>query len=311
MDPLRLLFIVSVLLSAMSVVTAVYWLFVRPASPVNARLREINPTITEVPESPQVARVLVERVAEPISKIGPKPSARNVRRLRRRLTMAGFLSDKAGSVYRAFQFASAVLFPALTTVILVIAGRGFEVSGFALVLIALAFGLFIPSFLLSRQVTEQQRRITRALPDALDLMVVCVEAGLGLNAALHRVGQEMEMVEPALSTQLAMTNREIRAGKPREEALRNLGDRTGVDDLKSLVAMLIQTDRFGTSIAASLRVFADSLRTRRRQRAEEQVAKTTIKLIFPLLLFIFPALLIVLLVPAFIKMAAIFVQGGP
>ncbi len=311
MDPLRLLFIISVLLSATSVVAAVYWLFVRPANPINARLREINPTITEVPEAPQVTRVLVERVAEPISKIGPKPSARNVRRLRRRLMMAGFLSDKAVSVYGAFQFAAAVLCLSLTALTLVIAGKGTEVSSFALVLVAFAFGLFIPSFLLSRRITEQQQRITRALPDALDLMVVCVEAGLGLNAALHRVGQEMELVEPTLSTQLAITNREIRAGKPREEALRNLGDRTGVDDLKSLVAMLIQTDRFGTSIAASLRVFADSLRTRRRQRAEEQVAKTTIKLIFPLLLFIFPALLIVLLVPAFIKMAAVFVQGGP
>ena len=311
MDPLQILFLVLVLLSASSVVTAIYWLLVRPASPVNARLKEINPTVVTEPVSPQVTRVLVERVAEPISKIGPKPSARNVRRLRRRLVMAGFLNENAVSVYRAAQLASAVAFPVLTVLLLIITGQRPDMSALALLLIALSFGLFIPSFMLSRLVTKQQQRITRALPDALDLMVVCVEAGLGLNAALYRVGQEMELVEPALSTHLAITNREIRAGKPREEALRNLGDRTGVDDLKSLVAMLIQTDRFGTSIADSLRVFADSLRTKRRQRAEEQVGKTVIKLIFPLLLFIFPALLIVLMVPAFIKMFSYLSQVGP
>lgn len=311
MDLFYLLLITSLVLAACSAVMAFYWLLVRPASPVNERLKEINPEVGIVPERPQVTRVLVERVAEPISRIGPKPSARNVRRLRRRLVMAGFLNENAVSVYRATQVAAAVIFPGLTLLILLISQSSIDPSGFALLLIALAFGLFIPSFMLSRLITKHQHKITRALPDAMDLMVVCVEAGLGLNAALHRVGQEMELVEPALSTQLAITNREIRAGKPREEALRHLGDRTGVDDLKSFVAMLIQTDRFGTSIADSLRVFADSLRTRRRQRAEEQVGKTTIKLIFPLLLFIFPALLIVLLVPAFIKMAAIFVQAGP
>ena len=148
-------------------------------------------------------------------------------------------------------------------------------------------------------------RVLQAMA-ALDLMVVCVEAGLGLNAALHRVGREMELVDPNLSEELAVTNREIRAGKPRDEALRNLGDRTGVDDVKSLVAMLVQTDRFGTSIADSLRVFADSMRTKRRQRAEEMVAKAAIKLIFPLLLFIFPALLIVLMGPALIRIYELF-----
>ncbi|HMV48814.1 MAG TPA: type II secretion system F family protein, partial [Blastocatellia bacterium] len=167
--------------------------------------------------------------------------------------------------------------------------------------VSFGFGGFMPSFMLSRLITKRQGKISRALADALDLMVVCVEAGLGLNAALHRVGREMELVEPNLSEELAVTNREIRAGKPRDEALRNLGDRTGVDDVKSLVAMLVQTDRFGTSIADSLRVFADSMRTKRRQRAEEMVAKAAVKLIFPLLLFIFPALLIVLMGPALIR----------
>jgi len=184
----------------------------------------------------------------------------------------------------------------------VILGRGFDGSTLGLILVSFGFGLFLPSFMLSRWITKRQQRITRSLPDALDLMVVCVEAGLGLNAALQRVGREMELVEPALAQELSTTNREIMAGRPRDEALRNLGERTGVGDLKSLVAMLVQTDRFGTSIADSLRVFSDSMRTKRRQRAEEMVAKAAIKLIFPLLLFIFPALLIVLMGPALIKL---------
>ncbi|MFN0121017.1 MAG: type II secretion system F family protein [Blastocatellia bacterium] len=310
MDPLFITFNLLILLAVFSLAAAAYTWFARPASPVNARLKEINPAVGEAPAQPQVTEVLVRRVAKPISQIGPRPSQRNVRRLKRRLVMAGFLNENAVTIYRAAQVAAAILFPLLTVLILVLLGTLLTPSGIALIFISLVFGLFIPSFMLSRLITQQQARITRALPDALDLMVVCVEAGLGLNAALYRVGQEMELVEPSMSRHLAITNREIRAGKPREDALRNLGDRTGVDDLKSLVAMLIQTDRFGTSIADSLRVFADSLRTRRRQRAEEQVGKTSVKLIFPLLLFIFPALLIVLLAPAFIKLSAIFVSAG-
>jgi tight adherence protein C len=231
-----------------------------------------------------------------------RPSNRNVRRLRRRLIKAGFASDNAIQAYTAIRIFAAVFLP-ITVFVLLLAlnfPRGPQFVAF--VMLAAIFGLFIPSFTLSRLIAKRQQKTARALPDAIDLLVVCVEAGLGLNAALQRVGRELELVEPVLAAELAITNREIRAGKPRDEALRNLGDRTGVDDIKSLVAMLIQSDRFGTSIASSLRVFADSMRTKRRQRAEEMVSKASIKLIFPLLLFIFPALLIVLLGPALIML---------
>ncbi len=163
-----------------------------------------------------------------------------------------------------------------------------------------------PSFFLSRRISNRKRRIWRALPDALDLMVVCVESGLQFNAAFQRVGREMEMVEPELSKELAGANREIREGKPRDQALRDLGDRTGVDDMKSLAATLAQADRLGTSIAFSLRVFADSIHKKRRQRVEKLVARATIKLIFPLLLCIFPALLIVLMGPAGAEISDLF-----
>jgi tight adherence protein B len=166
------------------------------------------------------------------------------------------------------------------------------------------------SFFFWRRVSNRKRRISRALPDALDLMVVCVEAGLDLNAALQRVGREMEVVEAELSEELARASREIREGKTCDQALRDLGDRTGVDDLKSLAATLAQAYRLGTSIACSLRVFADSTRKKRRKRAEKLVARATIKLIFPLLLCIFPALLIVLMGPAITEISDLFRSTG-
>jgi tight adherence protein C len=150
------------------------------------------------------------------------------------------------------------------------------------------------------RVKKRQKDLQLALPDALDLLVICVEAGLGLNQALMRVAEEIRHVSRLTAEELALVNLEIRAGTPRELALRHLSDRTGVEDLRSLVTMLIQTDRFGTSIAQSLRVHSDTLRMKRRQRAEEAAAKTTIKMIFPLVFCIFPAMFVVLLGPGLI-----------
>jgi tight adherence protein C len=167
-----------------------------------------------------------------------------------------------------------------------------------------------PSFFFPRRASNRKRRISRALPDALDLMVVCVDAGVDLNAALQRVEREMEVVEADLSEELAVANREIRAGKPRDQALRDLGARTGVDDIKSLAATLANTDRLETSTASSLRAFADSMRKKRRLRVEKLVALATIKLIFPLLLCIFPALMIVLMGPAITEISDLFRSMG-
>jgi tight adherence protein C len=307
MDASSLFFYTTLCAAIGSGFLAFYWLWVRPGSPVEERLREINPRLAEDAAQGPVSSVIVERVAKRMDKFGPTPSPRNLRRLRRRLMMAGYYDENAVTVFRVIRLGFAVALPAITFFVLTaLLRRSLDFTTIGATLLSVVYGLFMPSFTLSRMISNRQGRITRALPDALDLMVVCVEAGLGLNAALQRVGREMELVEKDLSSELAITNREIRAGKARDEALRNLGDRTGVDDVKSLVAMLVQTDRFGTSIADSLRVFADSMRTKRRQRAEEQVAKAAIKLIFPLLFFIFPALLIVLMGPALIKLTEIF-----
>lgn len=162
-------------------------------------------------------------------------------------------------------------------------------------------GFLLPDVLLRWKVRKRQEEITDSLPDALDLLVVCVEAGLGINAAFIKITEEFQLTCRPLSEEFDVVNREMVAGKPRQEALRALGDRAGVEDVKSLVAMLIQTEKLGTSLAQSLRVHSDSLRTRRRQRAEEAAAKTTIKLVFPLVFLMFPALFIVILGPGVLE----------
>jgi len=165
-----------------------------------------------------------------------------------------------------------------------------------------------PTFFVRSKLKARQKEVQRALPDMLDMLVVCVEAGLGLNQAIVRVADEIDHVSPVMSEQLAIVNLEMRAGTPREEALKNLAERTGLVDIRSLVSMLIQTDRFGTSVADALRVHSDTMRTKRRQRAEEAAAKTTIKLVFPLVLFVFPAMFVVVLGPSVIAIYRMFVS---
>jgi len=166
---------------------------------------------------------------------------------------------------------------------------------------AAALGFYLPNIWLSRVGAKRREEITLMLPDALDLMVVCVEAGQGLNAALVTVGNEMRTHAPNLSTEMRLISHEIRAGLSRSQALRNFASRTGVDEARALVAVLIQSDKLGTSIAQALRVHAQSMRTRRRQRAEENARKTAIKLLFPLVFCIFPSLFVVILAPAMIQ----------
>ena len=171
-------------------------------------------------------------------------------------------------------------------------------------------GWFVPGFLLSRRIAVRQKEIQKALPDAIDLLVICVEAGLALNQAFQRVATEIRHASELLSTEISQMNLEIRAGTPRDRALMGLGERTGVQDLRSLATMLVQTERFGTSIADSLRIHADTMRTKRQQRAEEAAAKTTIKMVFPLALCIFPAMFVVILGPAMIRIIQGFSMLG-
>lgn len=213
------------------------------------------------------------------------------------LIQAGYRRSGAVAAYFGTRLATMTV----TGAAAVFGGFTFGVSLAAVILgaaIGATFGWLAPQYYVKRRIRKRQLELQRALPDTLDLLVVCVEAGLGLNQALVRVSSEIEHVSETMSEELILTNLEIRAGTPRDESLRNLGERTGLGDLKSLTAMLVQTDRFGTSIATALRVHSDTMRVKRRQRAEEAAAKTTIKLVFPLVLFIFPAMFVVILGPA-------------
>jgi tight adherence protein C len=225
---------------------------------------------------------------------------------RSRMTQAGYNSPTAASVFFGIRIALPLALAALSLLLVPFAGT----LGLLVALMAAAFGWLIPSFYLDHRISRRQGELRRALPDSLDLLVTAVEAGLGLNQAMVRVAAEARHVSPAMAEELTLVNLEIRAGKSREEALRGLGIRTGVDDLRSLAAMLIQTDRFGTSITQALRIHSDTMRTKRRQRAEEQAAKTTVKILFPLLLCVFPALFVVIIGPAGINIYNVMVRGG-
>jgi tight adherence protein C len=222
-------------------------------------------------------------------------STKELGKLQQRLVTAGYRSREALIVFFGIRLGLAVLFFAVSTTPLV--GR----PGLVLALAVCAVGYVLPSMALARMAKRRQHRIRLALPDALDLLVVSVEAGLGLDQALQRVSDELAFAHPDLCDELRLINLELRAGTGRAEALHNLARRTALDDVSSLVTMLVQTDKFGTSVAQSLRVHSETLRTKRRQRAEEAAAKTGAKMVFPLVLCIFPAIWVVTLGPAVIK----------
>jgi tight adherence protein C len=224
------------------------------------------------------------------------------------LAHGGYRSQQAGAIFMGLR----VMFAALgvTSVFLITAAA--QMTFQQILMLAAIGGLFgwmLPYFHVSRKVRKRQESIRLALPDSLDLMVVCVEAGLALNQAIVRVAEEIDRVSPEMSEELTIINLEIRAGTPRDEALRHFAERTGVEDVKAFVSMLLQTDRFGTSIADSLRVHADTLRTKRRQRAEEAAAKLTVKMLFPLIMFVFPAFFVVLLGPSIFLFKDFFAGG--
>ena len=232
-----------------------------------------------------------------LKRLGEKAprSPKEMGNLRLRLVQAGYRRDEALTIFFGIRIAFALGLFMLFASSLVIK------SNILLALGGLGLGYVLPGMVLARVAKRRAHRIRLSLADMLDLLVVSVEAGLGLDQALQRVGSELEFAYPELSDELRLINLELRAGKPRSEALRNLADRTGVDDLSALVTMLIQTDKFGTSVAQSLRVYSETLRTKRRQRAEEAAAKTGVKMVFPLVICIFPTIWVVTIGPAAIR----------
>jgi tight adherence protein C len=260
---------------------------------VNDRLRDVlnvQPGFEERKASSAQIAAFLKRVGERVPK-----SPAELGKLQLRLVQAGYRQQEALPIFLAIRVGVGLVLFAICMTPLVVR------PSLTIALPAMGFGYLLPGMVLARLAKRRQHRIRLSLADALDLMVVSVEAGLGLDQALARVSQELAFAYPDLSSELRLVNLELLAGKGRSEALRNLADRTGVDDLSSLVAMLVQTDKFGTSVANSLRVFSETLRTKRRQRAEEAAAKTGVKMVFPLVFCIFPAIWIVTIGPAAIR----------
>ena len=287
-----LLPILAFAFGSLLVTALVYAVTAKPAN-IDDRLRDVLGGQPQAPvqdgSSEQVVAFL-KRVGERLPK-----SPKDLGKIQLRLVQAGYRGPEAVPVFLAIRVGVALMLFVLCMTPLLME------PNLPLALSVAGLGYIMAGIMLARKARRRQHRIRLSLADALDLLVVSVEAGLGLDQALARVGQELAFAYPDLSAELRLVNLELLAGKGRSEALRNLADRTGVDDLSSLVAMLVQTDKFGTSVAHSLRVFSDTLRTKRRQRAEEAAAKTGVKMVFPLVTCIFPSIWVVTIGPAAIQ----------
>ncbi len=234
-----------------------------------------------------------------LSSLMPK-SPKDMSLLRRRLTAAGY-----GSMTSVIVFSTVRV--ALPVVIALVAVSTFGLRrGILVAVLGAGLGFMVPDFWLSRATKQRQKLIRNGLPDALDLLIVCLEAGSSIDQAILKASEELEVAHPELAYELKLVTTETRAGKPRLEALKNFAERTKVDDVRSLVTMLVQTERFGTSLSQALRTHAETSRTKRRQRAEERAQKVGVKMVFPLVFFLFPALYIVILGPAVVKFANFF-----
>ena len=267
---------------------------------IERRLGEVTGTpVKASSDDPGYDRVMIDALKK-IGTIAPQ-SRSEMGKLQARLVAAGYRNHEAITVFFGIRLGCALVVFALLASPLIIR------PNLPVALVGCALGYLVPSMLLGRLAKKRQHKIRLGLPDALDLLVVSVEAGLGLDQAIQRVGTELNFAHPDLSEELRLINLELRAGKARVDALRNFADRTGVDDVQSLVAMLVQTDKFGTSVAQSLRVHSDTVRTKRRQRAEEAAAKTGVKMVFPLVFCIFPAIWVVTIGPAVIKFIEVIV----
>ncbi len=230
-----------------------------------------------------------------LSKAMPR-SPKEMSRLRRQLASAGIYDFRAAVIY---SLAELVLPLALAGMVFLLLGLS---GAWALMLLAGAVGYLTPGLWLQRRITLRKKAIQNGLPDALDLFIICMESGSGLDQAIAKASEELDISHPHVAYELRLITTEIRAGKPRMEAMKNFANRTGVDDVRSLVAMLVQTDRFGTSVAQALRTHASSARTKRRQQAEERAAKIGVKLVFPLALCLFPGVYIVCLGPVVVAL---------
>ncbi|RMH09609.1 MAG: type II secretion system F family protein [Nitrospirae bacterium] len=269
------------------------------------RIRGKSPTVevTQTEKGIAYLNTVFLKILERLGQATKPKDQTETSRLRRALITAGYRGAQAPIIFLGTKLFLALCMVGLFFVFGAEYLRTLPANWIPLTGLACALaGFYAPQFWLSWAITHRKEKLIKGFPDALDLMVVCVEAGLGLDQAIARVGEEIKLGHPELAEEFQLVSLELRAGFTREQALRNLGERTELEDIRSLIALLIQTDRFGTSIAQALRVHSDSMRLNRRLKAEELAAKLPVKLMFPLILFIFPSLLIVIMGPGIIKL---------
>jgi tight adherence protein C len=296
-----LLFLISVTITVFLIAAALILLLAGKET-IDARLMEISappppisPDIVEAPKS-GLARAAsgITNIFKPIRGLVSGSDAD----MAYRLTLAGFRKAEHIEIFTATKM--------LLPVAAIVAGSFFGDNMIAAILVGVVLGFMAPDVALTQLISRRQAGIRRALPDALDLLVISMEAGLGIDQAMARVGDEIRLTSPTLADEFQIINREQRAGKPRLDAWRSMAERVDIDFVRQFVTMLVQTERFGTPIANALGQFADALRTRRTQAAEEAAAKAGVKLLFPLVFFIFPSIFVVALGPAIIAMGNLF-----
>lgn len=290
-------FVTLVIFLALAVAAAVAGmkLYVRPKEAIERVVGGIDHA-EHMPTHPSLA---LHDIIKKLGNFVPQ-SPKDVTVMQRRLIRAGVRKEGALRVLYGAKLALGIALPLITAAAVV--GSSFDPGNkYAMVMAAAAIGFFGPNEYVRRLASKRQKEISRGLPNALDLLVVCVESGLGLDQAILQVSKELDKAHPEISEEFGLVNLELKAGKRRVEALRNLAERTGVDDLKKLVAVLIQADRFGTGVAQSLRAHADFMRIQARQVAEEKAAKLGVKLIFPIFFCILPSLFVVTVGPVAMK----------
>jgi tight adherence protein C len=281
-------FVCTALASGLTISRALSW-----AAPERKRLRDFVPAGTGVlRDDLQLVEVPILALQQ-LSRALPK-SPKEMNRLRRQLAAAGHYELSAAIYYSAAKIAMPVLTGGVPLVLLGLS------QGWLMAAVGAIVGYLLPDLILARMTRVRATAIENGLPDALDLLIVCIDAGSSLDQGVVKTSDELEMTHRALAHELRLITTEIRAGKPRLEAFKNFANRTKLDDVRSLVTMLTQSDRFGTSVVQALRIHADTSRTKRRQRAEERAAKIGVKLVFPLVLCIFPALYVVCIGPVVI-----------
>jgi len=285
------------------IVLALFYAFSSGSVEIAERLGRLWRPPSKEGTAKESRKKLVESLFAGVTKFLPSSASERGENVDERMVRAGFRRPEAAALFRLGRVGFIVFLVALVYITGI-----YKFNPLLMFVGALVGGFMAPDLWLGRRATQRQLLLRLALPDALDLLVICMEAGLGLDQALMYVGQELRIAHPDLCAELDLVNAEMHVGKTRIDAFRSLATRTGVDDLQALVATLIQTDRFGTSVARSLRIHSDDLRMKRRQRAEEMAAKTTVKMLIPLVFFIFPALFVVILGPAVLSMLRIMGQ---